>query len=72
MQSESSTTFSKKILLATGDFKCGQDTRVRLNSFGFSCQLAREGKECQLTVYREKFSAVLLDPDIKTILVWRS
>ena len=65
MQSENLPSISKKILLATGDGEWGLDTRVKLASHGFDCQLAREGKECQLTVYKDKFSVVLLDPDIK-------
>jgi HD-GYP domain-containing protein (c-di-GMP phosphodiesterase class II) len=59
------TSTPQKILLATGDTDWGLDTRVKLSSFGFECQLVREGKECQLSVYKEKFSTVLLDPDLK-------
>lgn len=55
----------QKVLLATGDSDWGLDTRVKLSSFGFDCQLVRQGKECQLSVYKEKFSTVLLDPDLK-------
>jgi len=65
MQSENISPNSVKILLATGDTEWGLDVRVKLSAHGFDCHLAREGKECQLTVYKEKFSVVLLDPDLK-------
>ncbi len=66
MSSEAMTiSAAQKVLLATGDTDWGLETRVKLSSFGFDCQLVKEGKECQLTIYKEKFSTVLLDPDIK-------
>ncbi len=66
MQSENRSAFNtQKILLATGDTDWGNETLTNLTSHGFECQLVREGKECQLTVYKDKFSTVLLDPDIK-------
>ena len=36
-----------------------------LSSKGFDCHHVREGKECQLKVYQQKYSAVLLDPDLQ-------
>ncbi len=67
MRSETMTISAaqQKVLLATGDSDWGLDTRVKLSSFGFDCQLVRQGKECQLSVYKEKFSTVLLDPDLQ-------
>lgn len=66
MQSENKTiSKAQKILLATGDTDWGKETISKLSSHGFDCQLVREGKECQLTVYKDKFSTVLLDPDLK-------
>jgi HD-GYP domain-containing protein (c-di-GMP phosphodiesterase class II) len=56
---------AQKVLLATDDTDWGLETRVKLSSHGFDCNLVHEGKECQLTVYKEKFSTVLLDPDLK-------
>ncbi|HXH75350.1 MAG TPA: HD domain-containing phosphohydrolase [Bacteriovoracaceae bacterium] len=58
-------TLAQKILLATGDSDWGVETRIKLSTFGFDCSLVREGKECQLSVYKDKYSTVLLDPDLK-------
>lgn len=66
MQSENKTVSNtQKILLATGDADWGKETHTNLFSLGFNCHVVREGKECQLTVYKEKFTTVFLDPDLK-------
>jgi HD-GYP domain-containing protein (c-di-GMP phosphodiesterase class II)/CheY-like chemotaxis protein len=55
----------QKILLASGDSSWGQETTTGLSDHGFHCVHVKEGKECQLSLYRDKFSALLLDPDLQ-------
>lgn len=62
---KSSAPDPQKILIATGDSTWGVETTSGLSSHGFHCVHVKEGKECQLSLYREKFSALLLDPDLQ-------
>ncbi len=62
---KSPTPEPQRILLATGDTSWGDEATTNLSKHGFHCVHVKEGKECQLTLYREKFSALLLDLDLK-------
>lgn len=65
MQSEIISSINSKVLLAASDIDWGKELQSVLKNAGHDCHLFRDGKECQLALYKEKYSLVILDPDIR-------